>query len=111
MGKFAEINRTYDINLNDHMKSNLQMALDLVEIRQKHHEKLRDEEAEARNYGNAAGFEGIAVGLYMAAKILREELEHEKACSSSADFVVTKQKTSPRGSSQFDDSGSWEAQR
>ena len=59
------------------MKSGLQMALDLIEMRQAYQEKQRDASIAARNYGSAAGFEGISVDLMMAAKIIKEEISNE----------------------------------
>jgi hypothetical protein len=59
-------------------KSGLQMALELVQMRQFEYEKLRDNAVLQRNYGSAAGFEGISVGLMMAAKTIQGEIDQEE---------------------------------
>jgi len=62
------------------MKSGLQMALELIELRQAYQEKQRDSAVAAHNYGSAASYEGIAVGLMMAAKIIKEEIKRDELC-------------------------------
>ena len=56
------------------MKTPLEMALERIEIRQKHEEALRDEAVAAKQWSHVPGRDGIAIGLMLAAKIVSEEI-------------------------------------
>jgi hypothetical protein len=64
----------WPVTLKGSNLGDLKMALQMIETRQVIFEKQRDEALAAKKYGSAYGFEQTAVGLMMAAKIIREEM-------------------------------------
>jgi hypothetical protein len=59
------------------MKTGLKLALELIKTRQLEYEQSRDSAVAQKNYGSAAGFEGIAVGLMIAGKIVQSEIDRK----------------------------------
>jgi len=56
------------------MKSDLEITLALIELRQKAEEDHRDAALLKKKYGEAYGFESISVGLMIAANIVKNEI-------------------------------------
>ena len=55
-------------------KSNMKMALELVQMRLRWYELQRDEAIDKKEWSKMSGFDGIALGLLMAAQIIEKEM-------------------------------------
>ena len=58
-------------------KAGLQMAGELIRMRQKYFEDERDDAIRVQNWSKVSGFDGIVTGLMIAARIVAEEIIHE----------------------------------